>query len=81
MISSKGPRRCAGNFSGSNGGLTELATVALSVVVASRGCRYGAIEIAEIGLRSAMTRLGDIEGKLLAAAEIERLARRKGRRQ
>jgi hypothetical protein len=39
-----------------------------------------AIEIAEIGLRSAMTRLGDIEGKLLAAAEIERLARRKGRR-
>jgi IS5 family transposase len=27
MISSKGPRRCGGNFSGSSGGLTGLATV------------------------------------------------------
>ena len=46
MISSKGPRRCGGNFSGSNGGLTGFATVALSVVVARRGCRYGAAAMA-----------------------------------
>jgi hypothetical protein len=42
--------------------------------------RTAAIDIAEIGLRSAATRINDIEGKLLAAAEIERQARRKGKR-